>query len=90
MGMVHSPNSKETAELLKLETGDQLHEIVSDHVVGRTILQHNVTLEDSLMDEVKVDVDVFGAAMECRILGKADGTLVVAVKCSRYCKKENR
>jgi hypothetical protein len=89
MDMV-SENSEETAELLELEMGKRLHENVSNHVVGRAIFQHDVTLGDSLMDEVKVDVDVFGAAMECGILGKANCTLVVAVKCSRYYKRENR
>jgi hypothetical protein len=87
---VVSENPKETAELLKLETHKQLHENISNHVVGRAILQHDVTLGDGLMDEVKVNINVFGAAMECGILGKVNCTLVVTVKCSRYCKRENR
>ena len=42
------------------------------------------------MDEMEVNVNMFGVAMECRILGKANDTLVVTVKCSRYCKMKDR
>jgi hypothetical protein len=65
---VVSENPEETAELLKLETHKQLHENISNHVIGRAILQYDVTLGDSLTYEVKVDVNVFCAAMECGIL----------------------
>ena len=43
-----------------------------------------------MTDEMKMNVDMFGAAVECRIFGEADGTLVIAMKCGRYCKKKNR
>jgi hypothetical protein len=85
-----SEDSEEAAELLELETGERLRENVCDHVVGRTISQHDMTVGDSLTDEMKVNIDMFGAAVECGILQKMDGTLVIAMKCSRYCKKKNR
>ena len=85
-----SEDSEETAELLKLEMGEWLCEYVCDHVVGRAILQRDMTVGDSLSNKMKMNVDMLGAAVECGILGKSDSTLVITEKSSRYCKKKNR
>jgi len=85
-----SEDPKEAVELLKLETGEWLCENVHDHIVSRTIMQCDMTMGDSLTDEMKLNINMFGAATECGILQKMDGTLVITMKCSRYCKKKNR
>ena len=72
-----SENTKKLAELLELESGERLCEGVRYHVIHRAIDQIDVTLSDGLANKVKVDVDVFGAAVECGVLGEADSTLVV-------------
>ena len=50
---------QEHMKLLELDTGEGLCEYVSNHIVSRTILNGDVTLGNSLMDGVRVNVDTF-------------------------------
>ena len=52
---------------------------VGSHVVGRTVLETDLLLFDSVADEMEADVDVFGASMKTVVLCKSDGGLVVRV-----------
>ena len=51
-------------KLLELDVGEGLGEYVSDHIVDRTILNGDVTLGDSLMDKLKVNVNMFHMGVE--------------------------
>ena len=79
-----SEDSEETAELLELETGEWLCEYIYDHA----ILQCDMNVGNSLSNKMKMNVDMFGAAVECGILGKSDSTLVITEKHGRYCKEK--
>jgi len=71
---------QEHTEVFELDTPERLGENVGDHIFGRTVFDYDVTLGDGLMNEVKVNIDVFHSSMELGVLGELDGTLVVAVK----------
>ena len=48
------------------------------------ISETNMSMRNSLADEVKVDINVLCATMECGVLGKLYGTLIVTEQiCTR-------
>ena len=57
-------NIEECAELLKFESSKGFGKSVCNHVVSRTVGQGDMTLGDCLMDEMKVNVYMFGASMK--------------------------
>ena len=50
-------------KLLELDAGEGLGQYVGDHIVSRTMLNGDVTLGDSLTDEVKVNINMFHMSM---------------------------
>ena len=85
-----SEESEESMEFLEFDPSEQFGEDIADHVIGRAIVQYNVARGDHLADEVKMNINMLCASMECGILRKMDGALVVTEKCSWYCKSKNR
>jgi hypothetical protein len=52
--------SEESAELLELDLSKQLGENVANHVVSRTVLEFNVASSNSLVNEMEMNIDMFG------------------------------
>ena len=63
-----SKDTKKLVEFLKLEMGKRLCKSVHYHIVGRAIKKSNMTLRYGLADEMKGNVNVFGATMKCGVL----------------------
>ena len=64
-----SRNSKKTAESLEFYAGKRFGECVRNHVFSRAVEQGDVTMRNSLTNKMEMDVDVFGATVECGVLG---------------------
>ena len=58
-------------------------EDVSNHVISWTIFDDDVTLHNSLTDEMEVHIDVLCTGMEFRVFQELDCALIVAVESSR-------
>ena len=48
-----------------------------------------MVLRDCLPNKMEVNINVFSMTMECGVLRKMDGTLVVTIKSSRKIEHEN-
>ena len=55
---------EESTELLEFESSKRFGKSVCNHVIGRTVGQGDMTLGDCLTDEMKVNVDMFGASVK--------------------------
>ena len=71
-------DTKKNAKFLELEASEWFGKGICDHVVSGAVGQTDVTLGDGLADEMKMDINVLGMAMERRIFGKSYSTLVIA------------
>ena len=78
-----SENTKKFAEFLEFETSEGFGEGIGYHFVCRAVRQRDMILRNGLMDEMKMNVNVFSAAVESRVLGEAYSTLVVTMKGGR-------
>ena len=63
-----SHNIQVVPKFLKLDASEGLGENISCHALCWDVDQVDISGSDSLTDEVEVDVDVFGAAVEGRVL----------------------
>ena len=63
-----SRNPKKTAEFLEFYASKRFGEGVRYHVFSRTVEQGDVTMRNSLMNKMEMDVDVFGATVKSRVL----------------------
>jgi hypothetical protein len=79
-----SVNTKKWTKTRELVKGKWLGENVCDHVHGRYVIQRNLILRNSLTNEMKVDVDMFGSSVECGVLWEVDHTLIVAKESRRW------
>ena len=75
-----SKNSEKLAEFLEFDTSEQFGECIRYHIIGRTVDNRNMTLRDCLTDKMEVDINMLGASVEGRVLGKSDCTLIVTIK----------
>lgn len=69
--------------MFEFDAPERLHKYVRDHVVGRTVLDHDMTLGNGLMDEVEMHIDMLHLGMKLGVFRKFNCTLVVAVKSGR-------
>ena len=69
--------------MLDLSRWEGFHECVSNHVIGRAVNKLNRAIFDDVFNEVKVDVNVFGASMVLVIFGEGHGRLIVRKKGGR-------
>ena len=55
---------EECVELLEFESSKRFGKSVCNHVVGRTVGQGDMTLGDCLTDEMKMNINMFGASVK--------------------------
>jgi len=75
-----SNNVEIIAEFLKLDARKGFGEDIGSHAIGWDIDQVDVARGDGLTNEMEMNVNVFGTAMESGVLGQMNGALIVTVK----------
>ena len=62
-----SEESEEGVELLELDSGKRLGENITNHIFGWAVFDNDVASGNGLTNEMKVNINVFGASMESSI-----------------------
>ena len=77
---VASKNSEKLVEFLEFDMSEWFGECIHYHIISRTVDNRNMTLRDCLTDKMEVDINMLGASVEGRVLGKSDHALIVTIK----------
>ena len=72
--------SKEIAKFSELVMRKGFSKNISNHIISWNIMKRKMVLRNGLTNEMKMNVDMFGASMKSGISGKTNSTLIITEK----------